>query len=1569
MANFSANPLNGCAPQVVNFTDQSTGNPTSWFWDLGNGTTSTQQNPSTTYLSPGSFTIKLTTTNALGSNTITKSQYITVYNQPTVNFSSSPTSGCFPLHVNFTDLSTPGSGSLSTWEWVFGDGGQSTQQNPMYIYDVAGTYSVALKVTNSLGCSRVLSKPNIIHVTPGVTTNFNYSTPQLCHPPETINFTNQSTGPGTLTYQWSFGDGGTSNALNTTHTYNSGGNFSATLTTTSSYGCTDVFTQIIHIRNVVSNYSGPDSLCVKDSARFTNASVPASFSSFWNFGDGTTSNQINPAKKWAIAGNYAVKLINNYGSCSDSITKIIKVSPLPIPAFSAPDTINCKVPFTVNFVSTSFGAVNWNWNFGDGGTSTLQNPSHTYTSLGNYTVTLVVTSASGCTDSLVKPQFIKIQKPIVNITGLPVEGCVPFTINPTPNVTSIDGIVSYFWDFGDGSTSTMQNPTHTYPNQGNYTVKLIITTNDGCTDSMVLTNAVVVGTHPFVNFTATPLVQCAGQPIQFTDLSVPADRWNWNFGDGGTSSQKNPSHAYLDTGTFTITLIAYNNGCPKSFIRANYVTILAPVARWTPIYSCINKKQVIFSDSSILPQSWLWDFGDGTTSNSQNPVHLYSAFGTYNVSLTVTHGSCSNTKTIPVTLFDEKADFFTLQDSICTSQRARFQSTGFNKANISTYFWSYGDGTSGFGSDTTSHFYNMPGLYNVKLVITDIRGCKDSITKQNVIRIWGPVSHFGFTPAMGCKPLTVTFIDSSITDGTHPIINWHFDYGNGQTQNFSAPPFVHVYDTTGLFNPSLTITDAFGCMNSYISPRNVFITSPKAYFYTPDSLTCAGKNVSFVDTSQGIRLTYSWSFGDGSTSNVLNPVIVYAADGNYTVKLVVTDSIGCKDTLIRTDYIKVHQAKPLFAVSDSISSCSPFLIHFYNNSLYATTYFWDFGDGVTSTQVNPTHYYTTPGFYTAKLYAINPGGCLDSITKIIHLYPSDASLSYSPIAGCSPLTVRFHGTTSGPVTYLWDMSDGSTVYTTDSNLVYNYLLPGNFVPKLILTDPTGCEISVTGIDTIKVTKSIVNFGVADSLFCDAAIVQFSDSTVSNGVITSYSWSFGDGGSSLLKNPSHSYTGPGLYTVRLIVSTSNGCSDTTTKINYIKVSLTPRANVIGDTSICQPASVKFSAVLTASDTSSLSWKWDFGNGNISNLQNPPTQTYPNLGSFPLTLILTNSSGCADTVNKTIHIHPLPTTNAGNDTLLCLGTPVQLNATGADSYTWTPGSYLSCTNCSSPITSTPVSIWYSVTGKTIYGCTTTDSIFIRVKNPFSLHVSPTTDTLCLGQKIRLFATGAENYLWTPSAGLSNDRIGNPIAAPRQSTIYKLLAYDSVHCFRDSATVNISVFAYPTVEAGSDKTIKVGNSITLSPQYSTDIIKWLWIPANGLSCNTCPNPVAKPRDNTTYVIKVTNNGGCTSQDQVTVFVTCGNDNVFIPNTFSPNGDGVNDIFYPRGTGLFQIQSMRIFNRWGEMVFEKTGFYPNDLSNGWNGTYKGKQAPVDVYTYVVEIICDNSAILPFKGNVTLIR
>ncbi|MBD0331962.1 MAG: PKD domain-containing protein, partial [Chitinophagaceae bacterium] len=494
-ANFTASPVSGCSPFVVSFTDQSTGNPTQWRWDLGNGVISTLKNPSATYFNPGTYNIKLVAIDASGTDSVIKNQLITVYANPVVNFNVSDTAGCFPLSVNFIDLSAAGNGTLTNWQWDFGDGNISTAQNPAHVYTSSGNYNITLRVTNSFGCVKSFTKTQYIKVSQGVKAAYTNSTPASCSPPITIQFTNGSTGPGPLSYLWDFGDGSSSTSVNTTHTYTTNGTYTVSLIAISPQGCRDTIkkTNLLSIGAINSNFTTPAVVCQNQSFSLNNTSSPAPSSVLWNFGDGTTSTAINPLKRYTSSGSYSIKLVNNFGGCSDSVIKQVTVSPKPKAAFDADNKLFCKTPAAVQFTSTSSNANTILWKFGDSTTSTATNPAHTYSAEGIYTVTLIVTNQSGCSDTLIKQNFIQIKKPHIELSGIPRNGCAPLTVNPQANVNSIEPVSNYVWDFGDGTTNVSATPSHTYNTTGTYTVSLVITTSGGCTDTAVFADAVRVG--------------------------------------------------------------------------------------------------------------------------------------------------------------------------------------------------------------------------------------------------------------------------------------------------------------------------------------------------------------------------------------------------------------------------------------------------------------------------------------------------------------------------------------------------------------------------------------------------------------------------------------------------------------------------------------------------------------------------------------------------------------------------------------------------------------------------------------------------------------------------------------------------------------------------------------------------------------------------------------------------------------------------------------------------------------------------------------------------------------------
>ena len=266
----------------------------------------------------------------------------------------------------------------------------------------------------------------------------------------------------------------------------------------------------------------------------------------------------------------------------------------------------------------------------------------------------------------------------------------------------------------------------------------------------------------------------------------------------------------------------------------------------------------------------------------------------------------------------------------------------------------------------------------------------------------------------------------------------------------------------------------------------------------------------------------------------------------------------------------------------------------------------------------------------------------------------------------------------------------------------------------------------------------------------------------------------------------------------------------------------------------------------------------------------------------------------------------------------------------------------------------------------GCVGTDTVTVRLRTK-TTSVASGGDSVCQGISVQLFDSGATKFTWIPSSGLNHTNIGDPLATPNVTTTYEVIAQLG-SCIPDTNYVTVVVYPLPTIHASGDQVIIDGSSASLTSS-GTNIASIGWSPAATLSCDSCYNPVATPPGTTTYYVDVTSPNGCRGGDSVIIKVICDASQIFIPNSFTPNNDGINDVFYPRGTGISQVKSFRIYNRWGELLFEKDNFNLNDVSSAWTGSFNGAPPRPDVYVYIVDAICNNGEPLTIKGDVTIIK
>ncbi|MFA6364015.1 PKD domain-containing protein [Methanoregula sp.] len=377
----------------------------------------------------------------------------------------------------------------------------------------------------------------------------------------------------------------------------------------------------------------------------------------WSFGDGSTSTLKNPTHTYKTAGTYSVTLTatNSAGSSTITQTGYITVSTTgsgPVAAFVT-NVTSGTVPLSVLFVDSSTNSPSsYIWSFGDGGTSTAQNPVHTYASAGTYAVTLTVTNSVG-SNTLSQSGYITVTKesatPVASFVATETSGSAPLVIQFVDSSTNSP--TSWAWSFGDGSSSTSQNPDHIYTSVGTYTVTLTAT-NPAGSDTVTETDYITVElSAPITSFVADTTTGPAPLTVNFTDTSTNSPtEWYWVFGDGSTSTYQNVTHSYTSTGTYTVKLTAYNDAGSNKTTRSYYITVTETITPPTASFTSDVKQgnlplTVQFTDTSgNSPTAWVWTFGDGNSSTLPNPSHTYTASGTYTVKLTATNAGGSNTQ-------------------------------------------------------------------------------------------------------------------------------------------------------------------------------------------------------------------------------------------------------------------------------------------------------------------------------------------------------------------------------------------------------------------------------------------------------------------------------------------------------------------------------------------------------------------------------------------------------------------------------------------------------------------------------------------------------------------------------------------------------------------------------------------------------------------------------------------------------------------------------------------------------------------------------------------------------------
>jgi PKD repeat protein len=1173
LAAFTSNKQTGCAPLVVNFTNQSQG-ATSFGWQFPGGSPSTSNaaNPVVTYANPGVFDVTLIATNAFGSSNETKFDFITV---------QSPAVASFLYDINGSTVTfTNTSSSATSYLWSFGDGGTSTALNPSHTYLDEGMYAVTLTATNSCGTSTVIQSIDI--VLPPVAA-FAVSTNSGCAPLSVL-FTSTSSGTN-LTYSWQFAGGNpsTSDQMSPTVNFVSPGDFSVTLTVTNSAGSnTAVQPNLIEVDGPPATDFVVD-LQVR-TLTCTNLTTGAN-SYLWTFGDGGTSTQTNPIHTYTQDGVYNVVLTSTNACGVSTYTETVTIASPPTAVILATPTTGCA-PTTVQYTGVATPGVVHNWLFpgGQPASSSAQNPSVSYPVSGSFTTTYTVSNSAGNSTA----------SQLINMGAGATPNFLTAVSSLTASFTNLStNATSYLWSFGDNQSSTAASPVHTYAQDGIYTVTLSATNACG---TNISTQQVVIVTPPTAAFSTTPSVGCAPLSVQCNNQSsANALNYQWAVSNGGpTANTPNPTFVLTTPGTYTITLTV-TNPAGASTVTSTVTVNTVPGATFG---QAVVAATANFSNTSTNATSFTWNFGDQQTSTATSPSHTYAQDGVYTVTLTANNACGSSTTTQTVTIVTPpSANFTASATSGCTPLTVNY--TNQSSANATSYLWTFAGGNpSTSTAQNPSVVYSTAGTYNVVLTTTNSAGSVTE-TKPNYINI-GANSSPNFIANISAATLTVQNNSANAT-------GYLWAFGDGQTSTAFTP--THTYVQDGVYTVTLTTTNSCGTQTA--SQTVTVITPPSANFSATSTTGCAPLTTQFSNQSSPNATVYQWTFAGGTpaTSTDANPVVVYPAPGVYTVLLTSTNSAG-SDTETKMSYINVTDI-PQAGFSGSIVGLTA---QFSNSSTNATSYAWQFGDGASSNLAQPTHTYAADGVYTVVLTATNACGSTSSSQLFTVVTVPIAGFTLNANSGCAPLNVVCSNTSSANATgWVWTFTGGTPASSTDQNPTVNWATPGVYQVSLTVTNTAGSHtiMQTVTVNTVPQTSFTITTGG----------LQAGMNNLSMGA-TTYAWTFGDGGTSTEVNPTHTYSAPGNYDVVLIAT--NACGSTTYTQLAMITGTPPSPNYTTSASVgCTPFTVQFTDASVGSPTS---WAWSFAGGNpaTSTSQNPSV-IYSAPGNFDVSLSVTNIFG--------------------------------------------------------------------------------------------------------------------------------------------------------------------------------------------------------------------------------------------------------------------------------------------------------------------------------------------------------
>jgi gliding motility-associated-like protein len=1463
--------------------------------------------------------------------------------------------------------------NVDSHTWTFGgNSGISTLLNPFKYFD-DGLKTIQLVVENTKGCIDTLLDTLVIS---SPIANYSILSDTSGCQPHLVAF--KSGGAYANDYIWYFKDKG-NNTINTTSpdnvnfTYTGYGTFYPELVAKYSFTnngipitCSDTFPspQNLNERKAVIVLEKPNvrfqhitdcSSYITQFTNLTNLRTDTIKQVLWTFGDGDSSELLNPFHQFADTGTYTIILRIVAGNgCTDSITRNIVISPKPIAEFTFTEVCEGKSS-TFRDLTQAFNdrIYIWNWDFGDGNSSSNNGPSHLYAKDSIYEVTLLATNVAGCTDT-----FSQLVRVFANPLAQFSTGNVCDKQNVIfSNLSTSKGDTFYTdWDFGDGFKSLHLNPTHRYKDTGDFQVRLGLRTIHGCLSS--ITKAVRIYPNPSSIIDVQSSEQCIdGNLFQFsansTDAFDTSLSHKWFLGNGDSSLQNSFNYQFQTADTFIVSLVAFNDQNCKDTSSHTLIVHPMPIAKFDidTLGMCLNTNRFTFKNESSIKGTTLkykWYFGDGDSSSNQEPWHSYTTHRSKIITLIATSiFGCKDSTQDSVDIYPmpQAVPFVNDTAQCLNDQNVVFIDSSFIDYGALKRRWLWYNGKSDTSKQSALSF-SKDSLYTHQLISTSVHGCADTVSFSNRI-LPLPYSDFRINDTNQCVNAQL-FTFTNLSKQKSKILSYNWDFGDLNTDTLNSPE--HKYLLPGKYTVTLALTSDRFCMDTSSNEVEVY-HQPIAQLLVNDSAQCFNQQLfRFSGNStiqEGVLIDYHWDIESKPYSGNKDTVWKFKTVGLHEIIYMPESDQGCFDTTILSINVNPNPLSSLL-VDDTIQCVNDNLFNIGATSTIAygsITHLWYYDGIYSDTGISQQKNFTSSDTLLLMLIDSSALGCKDSAFQYLFLQPTPVvKFSLNDTGQCldsnSFQASNLSGIIQGTLTYQWSFGDGS--YTTEINPVHTYKDHGDFIVQLLATSNWQCKDSQNQKILVH-PEPTASFVLNDQSQClnSNSFISSNKSSIDSTAI-SYRWFWGDGDLSQLDSPSHSYSNIGSYSIKLISTSNYGCIDSTEKI--VSVNPMPKAGfTVNDSDQCINAQ---NFVFT--DQSSIikgsidSYDWEIDKQTI-NSQGPLSYQFQQSGFEDVMLRVESDSGCADSITKSVRIYPKPVATIGvNDSVQCLfGNYVKYSSESTDSFgiaghQWTIGNTMVSTEDTFGISYPNAGnkrIQLRVTS--VNACADTSEMQVRIK----LMPDPEFEIL---KSHYCEDEGPFNLIPKIAGGsFSGKNIVNQQYLPRilwEDTITYIISLEG--CV-DSSKQFTNVYPLPHVNLGNDTSLCKHESLLLNASDWRSTYLW-----QDLSTDSTLLIV---KDGI-YHVKVTNICGV-GFDTITIGLRDIDCRIFIPTAFTPGADGINDFYKPITYNVDQM-SYQIYNRWGEMIFK------GDLAGkGWDGRYMGENSESDWYMVRVQYSYPNDS------------